>query len=196
MPSSVIRRVTLRVPPAAIPGLPQSYRPNDVLISPLSWCAVGDELTGAGASNFASATYPSANRALAYPFEIADYLTVVKVWWLNGTTATTDSADVAVYDEGGARLVSGGGTAIATANVVQEVDVTDTLLPPGRYWCAYAQNGVTATPSMSAAAAALTRAMGYAQMASAYVLPATFTPAAVAAANVPYCGIAGRTQVA
>lgn len=142
---------------------------------------------------FASSTYPAANRALAFPFVIAHPFLVRKVFWLNGTTATTDSADVGVYTEAGALLVSGGGTAISGASGTQEVNVTDTLLRPGRYWCAYAQNGVTATPIMSATVAGLLRAVGCAQMATAYVLPATFTPAAVASANFPVFGIASRT---
>lgn len=195
MPSSTIRHLGNMPTPQL--AFPPSYRPNDVLIGPWSWCACGEELTGMTASNFASATYPATNRALGYPFEIADYMLVQKVWWVNGTTATTDSADVAVYSEAGTTLlVSGGSTAIATANVVQEKDCTDTLLQPGRYWCVYNQNGVTATPMMSAAPVALVRAMGWAQFAGAVPLGSTFTPAAIAAVNVPLFGIAARTQVA
>ncbi len=176
---------------------PPSYRPNDVLINPQSWCAFGEEFTGMGSSNWASATYPSANRALGFMFAIAEPMLVQKVYWLNGTTATTDAADVAVYTEDGAtRLVAGGSTNIATANVVQEKDCTDTLIVPGRYWCVYAQNGVTATPIMNAIPVALARSMGWAQFAGAVPLGTTFTPAAVAAANVPFFGIAARTQVA
>lgn len=196
MPTSVVRRTFEGGSP--LPGLrvPASWRPNDVLIGPLSYCAVGEDLPAFSTASEISSTYPAANRAIAYPFVIADYFLVQKVWWCNGTTATTDSADVAVYTEAGVRLVSGGGTLIATANVVQEKDVTDTLLPPGRYWCAYAQNGVTATPICLTTPVALLRAAGVAQMATAYVLPDPFVPAAAASAILPLCGIAARTQVA
>ncbi len=197
MPSSIFNRPQIGLPLMQLAS-PGSYRPPDVLIGPLSWAACGEELTGMAASNFVSTAYPASSRVIAYPFEIADYFLVQKVWWMNGTTATTDSADVGVYSESGTTLiVSGGSTGIATANVVQEKDCTDTLLQPGRYWCAYVQGGTTATPIASAAAIGLLRSMGCAQMAgSGSTLGATFTPAAIASAVLPLCGIAGRTQVA
>lgn len=198
MPSATHR--LLGNPQGAIQGLafPASYRPNDVLISPMSLCAAGIDTYLLSATAFASGTYPASNRALGYMFEIADYFLVRKVWWFNGTTATTNNADVGVYSEDGAtKLVSGGSTLIATANVVQEIDCTDTLLPPGRYWCVYNQNGTTATPMLnSTASVGLLRVMGWAQFAGAVSLGAAFTPAAIATTGVPFFGIAGRTQVA
>jgi len=199
MPSSVIRHGQGLVRPVAYPTSPASYRPDDVIISGYSLCASGVELGAltTASATYNSATYPATNRALGFMFTLADYYLVRKVWWMNGTTATTDSADVAVYTEDGAtRLVAAGSTAIATASVVQEVDVTDTLLAPGRYWCVYNQNGVTATPVMTAHSAAVARAAGWAQFAGAVPLGTTFTPAGVAAANLPLFGIASRTQVA
>lgn len=196
MPSKVIRHTFGTTPMVQYPT-PGNYRANDVLISPISMAAFGLETPAIAALAVASATYPSASRAFGFMFCIGDYYLVRKVWWMNGATATTDSADVGVYTEDGATLlVSGGSTAIATANVVQEKDCTDTLLAPGRYWCVYNQNGVTATPQMMALSVAQARAIGWAQFAGAVPLGAAFTPAAVAAANVPYFGIAARTQVA
>jgi hypothetical protein len=195
VPSSVPRHAVARMPLPQL-AFPPSYRPNLPAISPMSMQAIGLSLSNMATSSWASAAYPAANRALAFPFEIADPFLVRKVWWVNGTTATTNSADVGVYTEAGALLVSGGGTAIAGASTLQEADVTDTLLVPGRYWCAYAQNGTTATPLAVNSAAANLRAMGCAQMASAYPLPATLVPAANASAYLPFFGIANRMQVA
>ena len=196
MPSSVIRHGLGRVASVAFPTSPASYMPDPPLISPYSFGAafeLGTTVIGA----LASSTYPATNRAFGYMFTLGDYYLVRKVWWVNGTTATTDSADVAVYTEDGAtRLVAAGSTAIATANVVQEVDVTDTLLAPGRYWCVYNQNGVTATPVCCQVVIAQARFCGWAQFAGAVPLGTTFTPAAIAANLVPYFGIANRTQVA
>lgn len=198
MPSSTLRHSRLGL--SALPQFPYppSYREDMVLITPLSWQAEGEELTGLAATNAGGATaYPAANRAIGFPFELGDSFLVRKVFWLNGTTATTDACDVGVYSEAGTTLyVSGGSTNIATANVVQEKDCTDTLIPVGRYWCVYAQNGVTATPVSFAPAAALLRAAGCAQFAGAVPLGGTFTPAACASAYLPYFGIAGRTLVA
>jgi hypothetical protein len=167
-------------------------QPNPPIISALSPLSIGEEMAGFGGT-FASATYPAANRAIAVPFRLAHPFLVRKVFWFNGTTATTDSADVGVYTEAGVRLVSGGGTAISGASATQEVDVTDTLLTPGRYWLAFSQSGVTATTIASNTVAGLLRAHGVAQMATAYPLPSTFTPAAVASVGLPLCGIASRT---
>lgn len=198
MPSSTLRHLGNQPgQPVMQPTFPPSYRPDDVMIHTLSWCALGTELNSTGASNFASGAYPATNRALGFMFSLADYFLVQKVFWVNGTTATTDNADVAVYTEDGAtRLVAAGSTLIATANVVQEVDVTDTLLAPGRYWCVYNQNGTTATPMRAIPGISILRACGAAQFAGAVPLGSAFTPAAIAATAIPLFGIAQRTQVA
>jgi hypothetical protein len=195
MPTSAWRRTAGGLPLSALNLVVGDYpRPNDHVIHTGSWCCIGEDYMGlTNGSPFVSQTYSSASRAMAVPFEIAFPFLVRKVFWMNGTTATTDSCDVGVYTEAGARLVSGGGTAISGANATQEVDVTDTLLRPGRYWLAYSQNGVTATPIASAIGAIFFRAAGGAQMAAAYVLPATFTPAAAVSGIMPLCGIASRT---
>jgi hypothetical protein len=163
----------------------------------MSLCASGIEMASITTTRFTSLTYPAANRALGYMFCLNDYFLVRKVWWANGTTTGTDSADVAVYTEDGAtRLVAAGSTLTAGVSLLQEVDVTDTLLAPGRYWCVYNQNGVTALPLGVALPATTSRAIGWAQMAGAVPLGSTFTPAGIAGAALPYFGIANRTQVA
>lgn len=195
MPSSVVRHPIGRSPNAFFDA-PPSYRPNDPLIHPLSFCVAGQEMAGIGGANMASMTYPASNRAHGFMFCLADSFLVQKVWWMNGTTASTNNADVAVYSEDGAtRIVQGGSTLIAGANLVQEVDCTDTLLSPGRYWAVYNQNGTTATPMGFIPAIVLLRSLGFAQFAGAVALGTTFTPAALASAAFPYFGIAARTQV-
>jgi len=196
MPSSATRH--LGNPRGPIQGLafPPSYRPDAVLVGTWSWQALADDITGISNTGPGAAAWPIANLAIAYPFELTDYFPCRKVWWVNGATVGTDSADVGVFTEAGARLVSGGGTLIAGASIVQEVDVTDTLLTPGRYWCAMSVSGTTATPQRWQPSVGQARAMGVAQMATAYPLPSTFTPAALASTAVPLCGIASRTLVA
>lgn len=196
MPSATSRHYDNARSPISLPFLP-TYRPDDVLISPWSKQALGDHLGAEAMTTQASGTYPAASRVLAYPFALCDPFLCVKVWWHNGTTATTDTADVGVYTEDGTTLLLHGSAAIATANVVQEVDITDVLLPPGRYWAAYIQGGTTATPLGFTPAAAQMRVIGCAQQAgSGSALGSTFTPAAIAGAFFPYFGIAQRTQVA
>lgn len=188
-------------PQQAVPGVPPSWRMPTPLIGTLSWEALGEDLLGISGATFASATHPAANRGIGFPFEIGDPYFVQKVWWMNGTTASTDTVDVAVYTEAGgasSRLVAGGGAVASGASTIQAIDSTDVLLMPGRYWCVHAQSGVTATTVASVPAIALVRACGVAQMASAAsagVLGTTWTPAAAASAYIPLFGIAGRPQV-
>lgn len=195
MPSDNWRRSAGGLPLAALASLGADYpQPNQHIISTWSPNAVGGEVSGVTSNSWASATYPAASRALAFPFAVSSPFLVRKVFWFNGTTVGTDSADVGVYTEAGARLVSGGGTLTSGASGTQEVDVTDTLLQPGRYWLAYAQNGVTATPIMiNTGSAGNIRCLGIAQMAAAYVLPSTFTPATAASGLIGLFGIASRT---
>lgn len=196
MPSSSLRRVS-PFAPVMQQSFPPSYRPDDVLIGPLSIQAIGAELTGMGASNAASGTYPAADRALAYQFCTCDTILVRKLWWMNGTTVGTDTVQVGVYSEAGTtKIISGTAATTAGANLVQEDDITDVELPGGRYWLVIVQNGVTSTPMSYATPAAIMRSIGCAQMAAARPLPATFSPAAVAGAVFPHFGLAGRTQVA
>jgi hypothetical protein len=170
-------------------------------ISTVSNEAVGIDFHSQNVGAFSpSQTYPSASRVLAYPFQLGDAFLVKKVWWANGGTATTDSCDVGVYSEDGATLhVSGGSTGISGANVLQEKDCTDTLLVPGRYWCAYVQSGVTATPLMTPAGATaiILQTSGCAQMAgSGSTLGSTFTAASISGLGFPLFGIAATTAVA
>lgn len=197
MPTNTFRRTAGALPVAALPILGSEFpRPNNHMIASWSPECLGWELGGMTTS-FATGTYTTASTAIAIPLVITHPFVVRKVFWHNGTTATTDSADVGVYTEAGARLVSGGGTAISGAASVQEVDVTDTALKPGRYWLAYVQNGTTATPVRCAfGSAAVARMIGSAGMASAYPLPSTFTFAAATILTLPMFGIASRTLVA
>jgi hypothetical protein len=165
-----------------------------VVIGTWSYEALGYNLS-VGATNFASTTHPAVatTQAVAWTLRLSDYFLVRRVWWVNGATASTDSADVGVYDIDGQLLVSNGGTAISGANSVQSVTVTDTLLPPGRYLVAHSQNGVTATTVAAALAVPLARAAGVWQMTSAYPLPSTWTSGALASAYVPLFGISSST---
>lgn len=203
MPTSSLKPAMMGSPMAV--SYPASYRPDDIIIGPLSNCAIGNEITGltSGFGTVGTLAWPAASRILAYPFTLIEPYLVRKVWWQNGGTAAgTDSTDVGVFTEDGVtKLVSSGSTAATGTNVVQEVDVTDTLIYPGRYWCCAIQGGTTNTRAGINVAATLLRVCGCAQMAgSGSTLPAgggtNFVPAAVAGTGLAFFGIACRTQVA
>ncbi len=194
MPTSTLRLAGLRQTMEL--AFPPSYRQNDVLISSQSWCACGEDVVGMGGAANASTAWPTANLAIYVPFEIAHEFLIQVLYWVNGGTVGTDSVDVAVYTEAGVRVINGGGTLSAGASIVQQVDVADTLIQPGRYWMGMACSGTTATFLASAPAAAILRAAGVTQQATAYTLPDPMVPAAMASAYFPMFGLATRTQVA
>lgn len=198
MPSSTLRHLGNQpAQPVIQPAFRPAFQPNDVLISSLSPQALGD--TGTLGVGFAgNQTYPAASRVLATPLVLGEPFLVRKVWTLNGSTAGTDSWDIGVYSEDGTTLLVHSGSTLSAGTLqLQEVDVTDTLLVPGRYWMAFIQGGTTAQIVGFTPVVALLRAAGAAQQAgSGSTLGSTFTPAAIASAVFPYFGISSRVQTA
>jgi hypothetical protein len=185
----------VNAPPVGI-ALPPSYRPDDVLIGPWSINAIGDELTGMAASNFAGAAPPVNGGRYYYPFELADSFLVSKLWVAWGATTASTTPNMAVYAEDGTWLIGPFGTAVTGANTLQEDNVTDTLLSPGRYWMCYNQVGATGTPLASATPVALLRAMGCCQDTGTGSPASTASFTAITGTFLALCGVAGRTQVA
>jgi hypothetical protein len=73
------------------------------------------------------------NKAYYYPFRLSDWgLARQLLFWVGATSS--GNIDVGVYDSQKNLIVSAGSTAMsATVNTVQELNITDTLLPPGDY---------------------------------------------------------------
>jgi hypothetical protein len=61
---------------------------------------------------------------------------------IGGTSS--GNLDVGIYDESGNKKVSAGTTAMGTANQVQSITLTATVLAPGRYYLAIAVDNTTA----------------------------------------------------
>lgn len=179
-----------------LPGAPIT---TPVMISPFSVCAIGTELSGMASAAMASAAWPAASRMIAYPFIISNTYVAMKVWWLNGATAS-GNIDLGIYDEGYNLLASAGSTAQGTTNVVQEVDITDYTLAPGRYYAALVLSSATGRIFRTTGGnnAQFLKSYGMWQQASITpgTLPNPATPAVISTANVPMFGLAGRTLVA
>jgi hypothetical protein len=156
---------------------------------------VGSELGGVGGV-MASAVWVAANRAIYTPLYIPEPGTITKLWWLNGS-AVSGNVCCALYRASDlSRVVTSGAVAQSGTSVMQEADVTDTVIPAGVYLLGLVLDNGTGQIARNATHVLLHRAMGITQEASACPLPATATPAALAAAFVPACGIAIRTLVA
>lgn len=174
---------------------PSSGDPNRLLIAPYSAQALGVELAALAATAPASVAHGTANLARAYPFVLSEPAMLLRAWWFNGATVNGNT-DVGVYTLDGTRLFSTGATAQATTNAIQEVDITDYQLGRGTYYAALSSSSSTATYFSFNVNLHFAKAMGWWQMASAHVLPATATPAAFSSAIEPLFGFSLRNLVA
>lgn len=168
-----------------------------VMIGTTSPLSVGIQVAAQTMGAPASATYPTANLAILIPFNLPRDATIVKLWANNGATLS-GNIDVGIYDDAFAKIVSIGSTVQAgTANQLQEFDITDTTMIAGRYYLVVALDNTTATlmrftPTV---ASSQLRQMGCAQMAAAFPLPATITPAIITNFYLPLIGLSLRTLV-
>lgn len=174
-----------------MPDFPYFRNPDRVLVSGLSPNSIGTELSGMGLTT-ASGTWVAANRAIFTPFAVTEQLVVTRMWQENGS-AVSGNLDLGIYTASGTRLVSSGSVAQAGVSTVQDVNVADTTLMPGLYYLAQVMDNVTGTVIRYSPNAAICRAMGVLQAASAYPLPATVTYALVSSAFYSIVGATTRS---
>ncbi|MDP3909266.1 MAG: hypothetical protein Q8Q14_02655 [Gemmatimonadales bacterium] len=80
-----------------------------------------------------SSTWSVNNKAYFYPFRLHEFATAYQLLFWVGATSS-GNIDVGIYDSQLNLIVSAGSTAMsATVNTVQEINITDTVLPPGDY---------------------------------------------------------------
>jgi len=156
---------------------------------------LGVELAAASVSS-GSSNNPTANKAYYTPFRLATPMTVVQLFVENGAGASAGNIDMGIYTEGGIRIVSSGAIAQSGISVLQLLDITDTVLLPGRYYLALVSNNATSTfRTTTNAALALQQGFGLLQEASAYPLPATATFAKATTAFLPHIGVAAAVTL-
>ena len=176
-------------------------RPGRIMWSTASLEGCGFELHCiAGGAVLASNNYPAVNMAIFVPFQIAEPVTVVKLWVRNGT-AVAGNLDMGIYLPDGTRVVSKGSTAQAGIDELQNMDITDTLLQAGNYYLGinsdtsgatqkvYTHNHATTIAGWWAAAGCYQQAVG------ALALPSTATFAAFGQLHVPWMGWSARSLV-
>jgi hypothetical protein len=178
-----------------MPDWPITQNVESIVISGGSTDSLGPMLNAMGIA-LASAAHPEINRATFVPFSVQSPMTVVKMFTLNGSTIN-GNVDVGIYDANGVRLVSSGSTAHAGASVIQEFNITDTLLLPGLYYLAIASDSATATFEVWSANGAILRSLGVVgQQTTGFPLPATATFALLAGgARVPFVSATLRSVV-
>ena len=164
-----------------------------------SACSIGTEIAGLGVPLSSSGSgIGTANTAVYVPLEVTETITIVKGWWCNDA-GISGNVDIGLYPEaGGAKLVSLGSTAQAGADLVQEGNIADTVVPPGRYLMAFAVSSATSDQEGWVLSTSSGRSLGLA-MEAVFPLPASATPAAFSGATVlivPSFGFSQRTLVA
>lgn len=139
--------------------------------------------------------WPSANLALAIPFEVSVPLVVDQLGVATGTTLNVN-VDIGIYTSSLARVISTGSTALSSASAWQWVNVADTPLAKGRYYLALAANGTSPQDVFfyGATVASALAVAGCLQAASSFALPDPLASTAEASSftRLPYVALAGR----
>ena len=176
------------------------------VLNPYSLEAIGAAilaLNGTVLNSTASALYPSANRAIFYPFTV-DNPVLIKMLWSYSGSAVAGNNDIGIYtDEGGetntlVRIVSMGSTVQGNVSALQTYDIADTQLGPGRYYMAFNHSETATGQFFRAAFTALTTELcGIRQSdIGAIALPATVTTFVIPGSPyIPLFGAMMRTTL-
>lgn len=146
------------------------------VITPFHLDSCGSGLNAFGGTAPAStvSAAPGANYIVYIPFVLCEPALAVKMSYAVGATSN-GNCDIGIYDELKNRLVNSGSTAQGTANTLQELDITDTFLQPGRYFMALTLSSATGTwfRGSSADETTLSNVAVYDETPGSFGLPAT-----------------------
>jgi hypothetical protein len=122
----------------------------------------------------ATQVFPGANVSIFVPVTVDRRVTVRKLWYGNGTTAT-GNYDIGLYTSAGVSLLLRGSTAKTTSASEIVWDCTDTVIDAGLYYLALASDSATDTFLGVAPAAPICAALGlYTEAAFPLASTATF----------------------
>lgn len=178
------------------PPLVVTPRLTQIMISTISLEAIGLDLRLLAATIPQGANYPAANITIGIPFGVGQPILVRKLWVQN-QTPVAGNIDLGIFLPDGTLVVNKGSTASAGTNTIQELDITDTTLMPGRYYLGMTSDTSAATQkifSTALASAGLASAAGVLQAAQGPAL-ASVTWATCAQTQIPYIGLSARTLV-
>lgn len=166
---------------------------DPLFISTFGPSSLGIELAGLASSAPATDTWPVADRSIYVPFVVESTFVAVKLWFCVGGTASGDYK-MAIYRDDFVRLAVTTAATATAANTVEEQDITDTVLQPGRYYLGLTNNGTTGTVIRTEPSVEFQKALGVCAQASS--LPDPMVPVVVATNDyIPYMGLASRTLV-
>lgn len=135
-----------------------------------------------------SQSWGTANRAFYMPFDLPFAYNIKRVFWANGSAL--GNSDIGIYSNRGSKIYSSGSVAQSGASALQFVTLSpDILLPPGRYFLGFSNDGTTNRVSGSLfTLAADARMGGLLMQTSAFPLPTSMAGTAYTATLYPLCG--------
>jgi hypothetical protein len=173
--------------------MPSGGRLNPLFISTFGPNSLGTEVANIASAAPASDTWPATDRSILVPFVVESPYVAMKLWFVVGGTAS-GNYKMAVYREDFVRLAVTTAAAATAANSVEEQDITDLILQPGRYYLGLTNSGTTGTVSRAEPSVEILKALGV--CASTTSLPDPASPVVVATNDyIPLMGLAGRTLV-
>jgi hypothetical protein len=127
-----------------------------------------------------------ANASVIVPFVLNRAFRIAKMGAVVNTKTAATNIDLGIYDAAFALLCSTGSIDGGASNTIVWGNVTAVTLRPGLYYFAMASDGGNTTyNAASYGLASVPRATGSAQMASAFPLPSTYTPAVYTGNVIP-----------
>lgn len=166
---------------------------NMPVIAPVSEYSIGQSLMG-WQGIVGGAAWPVSNTAYFIPFEIQQPF-LVKLMAITNENTVSGNVDVGVYAEDGTRLISKGSTAQSGTFSNQTLDVTDTVLAPGKYYLAMAMDNTTGIVGRLATGLERLKTVGILEMATAFPLPAVATFATLTTNYCPMVCISNRSFI-
>lgn len=170
-----------------------------IMVTPLSRWSIGDQLAAGDIPAISSGNMNGANnRAFAYPLVIPAPCVIVKAFIHNGASVA-GNVDIGLYYENYTKVVTAGGAAQVGVNLIQEFDLTDTVVQPGRYYLVGSASGAATAKQWVYGGEYRLALMGCFVAETAYPLPATLTPTAPTTLSVGVVNLMGlslRTLVA
>lgn len=118
--------------------------PAPNIISPYSHDSCGGMLNMLSFITAPASATLTQNQAYYFPFWLEQEATAKKMAVQVGATSN-GTVDAGIYDEQFNYVISSGATGQGSINAVQELDITDTVLPPGNYWMALSLSSATGT---------------------------------------------------
>jgi hypothetical protein len=136
-----------------------------------------------------------ANRAVLVPFVINQPHTVAAFFYYCVTGGGSNHQDIGVYSNSFSRLCSTGSIVSPTGQAIVAPSGGTITLQPGQYYLAFVSDSATPSFLRLQASLAILQVTGIHEMASAFPLPTSITPALPTGAGFPVFGFSAKSNI-